>query len=230
MAPLFVVTALIHAAAIVSRFDLVHALLPGVVHGAVLCAQFPLLLIGGYYESRLDHGPTMTGSPLWMQIRSRPVKWSLTLAFTYLAIVTVQTFDWSFGPVDPTPPSEWPPLQRAMWFFGFSFGMFFANYLATTSFVVPALRAICRPMRWLLAPPLAVLVLALLGLGLGYLALQAIALDGSAPADQLRDYYAALQTEPGAAAAISGATLLAPLTLASLLRRTRDAQPRETTD
>lgn len=173
LAPLFVLTALLHAAAVATRYDVIFVMLPASVHTAVLLAQLPLLLITGYYESRLDHGTTMPGLPLWMQIRSRPVKWSLTLAFTYLAIVALQSFDLSFGPVDPTPPAAWPPLQRALWFLGFSFGMFFANWLTTARFVVPALRLLSKPMRWLPAP-LAVLLLALLGLGLGLLALQAI--------------------------------------------------------
>jgi hypothetical protein len=209
MAPMFVLTALLHAAAVASRFDVLHAMLPAAVHAAALWVHFPLLLISGYYESRLDYGPAMTGFPLWMQIRSGPVKWSLTLAFTYLAIVTVQTFDWSFGPLDPTPPLVWPPLQRALWFFGFSFGMYFANYLATTKFVVPVLRGIAKPMRWL-PTPVAVLVLALLGLGLGYLALQALTL-----ADSLR-------SDPTTVVAIVAAALLAPLLLASLARKTTD--------
>ena len=59
LAPLFVLIALIHAAAIVTRFDLVRAMLPELVHAAVLCAALPLLLITGYFESRLDHGKAM---------------------------------------------------------------------------------------------------------------------------------------------------------------------------
>jgi DNA-binding transcriptional LysR family regulator len=46
LAPLFVLIALLHAAAIATRFDLIRAMLPAVVHAAVLCAALPLLLPG----------------------------------------------------------------------------------------------------------------------------------------------------------------------------------------
>ena len=55
----------------------------------VLLAHFPLLLIEGFFEGRLDYGKQREGMPLWMRINSRPVKVSFTLAFTYLAVVVL---------------------------------------------------------------------------------------------------------------------------------------------
>ncbi|MCB9624793.1 MAG: hypothetical protein H6723_15885 [Sandaracinus sp.] len=43
-----------------------------------------------------------------MRIDSRPVKLSFTFAFTYLAIVLLQTWDVEIGPVDPTPRPSGP--------------------------------------------------------------------------------------------------------------------------
>ncbi len=222
LAPLFVLTALIHGAAVISRFDLVYAEIPELVHAAVLCAQLPLLLVTGYYESRLDHGPSMPGLPVWMQIQSRPVKWSLTLGFTYLAIVALQTLEVSLGPIDPTPPLEFPPAQRLLWFLGFSFGMFFANYMLTAATLVPALRLLCKPLRRLPAP-VALVILALLGLLLGLAALAAIDQRQGPQVAQLQGYYAALQREPGTALALAAAGVLGPSALAALAGRLRPA-------
>ena len=228
LAPLFVLTALIHAAAIVTRFDVVRAMLPELAHAAVLCAALPLLLITGYLESRLDYGPTMTGFPVWMQIKSRPVKWSLTLAFTYLAVVALQTLDLSFGPVDPTPPEQWPTAVRAQWFFTFTFGMAFANYLAATRLLVPALRLLSKPLRYL--PTLvALLILTALGLGLGLAALQAIAARQDPRFTQLIGDYATVREDPILALALTLATIAAPMLLGWLLRpRRRPDAPKPT--
>jgi hypothetical protein len=228
LAPLFVLTALIHAAAIVTRFDVVRAMLPELAHAAVLCAALPLLLITGYLESRLDYGPTMPGFPVWMQINSRPVKWSLTLAFTYLAVVALQTLDLSFGPVDPTPPEQWPTAVRAQWFFTFTFGMAFANYLAATRFLVPALRLLSKPLRYL--PTLvALLILTALGLGLGLAALQAIAARQDPRFTQLIGDYATVREDPILALALTLATIAAPMLLGWLLRgRRRPDAPKPT--
>lgn len=216
LAPLFVLIALIHAAAIVTRFDLVRAMLPELVHAAVLCAALPLLLITGYFESRLDHGKAMPGLPVWMQIQSRPVKWALTLAFTYLAVVALQTLDWSFGPLDPTPPEAWPTAQRAQWFFTFTFGMAFANYLAATSILVPALRVISKPLRRL--PTLiALLLLAAAGLGLSLAALQAIAARNGPLVAELLAAYEAARRDPILAVGLSLAAILGPGLLAWLV-------------
>jgi hypothetical protein len=166
LAPFFVLTAGFHLACLITRFDEIAQRLPEGVAAGLLFATFPLLLVEGYFESRIDYGQSLEGMPLWMQIRSGPVKAAFTLAFTYLAVVVLQTFDIEIGPIDPTPPPEWPLQQRAMWFGIMSVGMFFPNYLATTSLLVPALRALGRIGQKVMAP-LAVALLALLGAGLG---------------------------------------------------------------
>lgn len=174
VAPLFSLTALFHAVCLVSRFDEVAQQLPAGVSGGLLMATFPLLLIEGYFEGRVDYGSTVASLPLWMRIDSKPVKLSFTFAFTYLAVVVLQTWDVSIGPIDPTPPAEWPLAQRAQFFLMMSVGMFFPNYLAATSLLVPVLRGIGRPFRQVPAV-LATAVLGLLGTALGYGVGQALA-------------------------------------------------------
>jgi hypothetical protein len=167
LAPLFTVTALLHGAALATRFTEVAALLPEGVAGAILLAHFPLLLVEGLFEGFLDYGEERSGMPLWMRINSRPVKWSFTLGFTYLGVVVLQAWDISIGPMNPNPPAEWPLAQRGLWFGIMSVGMFFPNYLVTTSFLIPVLRVITRPLRRL--PKLVGALLAMVvGGGLGY--------------------------------------------------------------
>jgi hypothetical protein len=210
--PLFALIALVFAAGVVSCFDVVAAVVPPAVHAGLLVAAFPLILITGYFESRIDHGDAGTNFPLWMRIRSRSLKWALTLGFTYLVIVLVQTLDWELGPIDPSPPLEWPPAARAAWFGGFSFGMFFANYLTTTSFLVPVLRALAWPAR-LLPTVLAVLLMTALGLGLGYGALQLVAAADAPAADNLVARARSLFADPtvGVLVTVALSTLLAIL-------------------
>ena len=62
LAPYFVVAALIHAAAVATRFDTLAAKLPDGAPDAIMLAQFPLLVLSGYFESRLDHGGTVAGA------------------------------------------------------------------------------------------------------------------------------------------------------------------------
>ena len=226
LAPLFVLIALIHAAAIVTRFDLVRAMLPELVHAAVLCAALPLLLITGYFESRLDHGKAMPGLPVWMQIQSRPVKWALTLAFTYLAVVALQTLDWSFGPLDPTPPEAWPTAQRAQWFFTFTLGMAFANYLAATSIFVPALRLLSKPLRRL-PTALALVLVTTAGLARGRAALEARAVRHDPRFVQLLADCQTLRENPALALTLTLATVVAPVVLGWLLRGRKAAKPTE---
>ena len=104
VAPYFLLVALIHAASVATLFDLVAAKVPDAVLLAIMIGQFPLLVLSGYFEGRLDYGPAMDGFPLWMRIRSVPVKLAFTFAFIYIAGVTLQTLHFSIGPIDPTPP------------------------------------------------------------------------------------------------------------------------------
>ncbi len=165
LAPFFALTALFHFLSVASRFDVIAAQIPASAQAAILFAQLPLLLVEGYFEGRLDYGPGV--GPTWMRIKSQPVKISFTFAFLFLVTVIMQTWDISLGPIDPTPPKEWAMQQRAAWFAMFTAGMFFPNYLAAASSIIPALRVITSPLRKLPAA-VAVVIASLLGVGAGY--------------------------------------------------------------
>jgi hypothetical protein len=168
VAPYFVIVALIHAASVATLFDQVAIKLPSGMAEALMIGTFPLLLLSGYFEGRLDYGETMADFPLWMRIKSRPVKLAFTFGFIYIATVSLQTLHFSIGPLDPTPPASFPQAQRAMWFAMFTAGMFFPFYLAATGLLIPILRAITKPLRTLPSAPGAVIAL-VLGGGLGVL-------------------------------------------------------------
>lgn len=168
VAPFFWLTTAVFAAGVLSRFDGFVALFPPAAHVAMVWASFPLLLIAGALEGRIDYGPRMPGFPLWMTITSRPVRYTFALALTYLGLVGLQTFEVSLGVVDPRAPEGWPQAQRLLWFLGFSFGMSFANFLAAAGVILPALRVITAPfsrLPW--APGLALLMVIGVGLGAG---------------------------------------------------------------
>ena len=158
-------TGVFHALSVATRFDVVAAQIPESVSAAILFAQLPLLLVEGYFEGRLDYGEGV--GPTWMRIKSQPVKIAFTFAFLYLVTVIMQTWNISLGPIDPTPPKEWPTAQRAGWFAMFTAGMFFPNYLAAASSLIPALRTITAPLRKL--PAIVALAIAsIVGVGAGY--------------------------------------------------------------
>ena len=159
-APYFLFAALVHLAGIATRFDALAAKLPAVVPPALMVAQFPLLLLSGYFESRIEYDETIADFPLWIKIKSKPVKLALTFAFIYICLVPLQTWNVSIGPLDPTPPLTFPLQQRAMWFTIFTVGMFFPFYLAATGILVPVLRILTWPLRML--PPIVGGLLALL--------------------------------------------------------------------
>jgi len=167
LAPLFSLLAVFHLLAIATRFDFVARFVPEVVASAILMAHFPILLVAGFFEGRIDYGESTVDLPLWMRIKSKPVRVAFTLAFTYLGIVVLQIWDISIGPLDPSPPAEWPLGQRAMWFGIMSVGMFFPNYLATTSLLIPVLRAVTKPFKRVPAV-IALGILSVLGTGLGF--------------------------------------------------------------
>jgi len=147
LAPYFLFAALVHAAAVVSRCDVVAAKLPAEAATLILAAQLPLILLSGYLEGRLDYGRQMDDFPLWMRIRSAPVKLAFTFAFIYLTLVPLQVWNVSLGPIDPTPPAHWPEAQRVGWFLMFTFVMFFPFYLAACGALIPVLRTITAPLR-----------------------------------------------------------------------------------
>jgi hypothetical protein len=147
VAPYFVVVALIHAAAVATRFDALAAKLPPGVATAVMIAQFPLLVLSGFFEGKINYGPNPVALPLWMRIKSVPVKLAFTFGFMFVATVVLQTLHVSIGPIDPTPPMSMPDSTRAMWFAVFTAGMFFPFYLAATGLLIPVLRVVTAPAR-----------------------------------------------------------------------------------
>ncbi|HEY8378463.1 MAG TPA: hypothetical protein VIK91_18330 [Nannocystis sp.] len=174
VAPFFRLTTIVFAAGVLSRFDLFIEAIPPAAHVALLWASFPLLLVAGALEARVDHGPQLPDVPLWMTITSRPIRYTFALAPTYLGIVALQAFEISLGVVDPRAPEVWPPLGRLAWFLGFSFGMSFANFMVATAALIPALRriaALFSRLPWALGVGL----LTALGVGLGAGAVEVLA-------------------------------------------------------
>jgi hypothetical protein len=172
VAPYFVLVALVHAVAVATRFPDLAAKLPHGTDTALMVGQFPLILLSGFFEGQLDYGPTIKGFPLWMRIKSTPVKLAFTFAFIYVTVVFLQTFHFSVGPVDPNPPDSFPLKQRAMWFAMFTGGFFMIYFMAATGIFIPLLRALTRPLRALPKLLGALLSLVLGGaLGVGVFAL-----------------------------------------------------------
>jgi hypothetical protein len=206
-APYFMLAALVHLAGIATRFDVLAAKLPPVVGPALMVAQFPLLVLSGYFESRIEYEETNADFPLWMKIKSKPVKLAFTFAFIYIALVPLQTWDVSIGPLDPTPPLSFPLQQRAMWFSMFTVGMFFPFYLAATGALVPVLRIVTWPLR-LLPPVVAGLAALLAGGGLGVVVLALVSSQQvGAFVGQIRDAYRA---NPAIGLVVSALALVVP--------------------
>jgi len=222
LAPFFVLTALFHTLCLATRFDDVARALPAGVGAGLLLATFPLLFIEGYFESRLDYGDDSSSLPLWMRIKSKPVKLSFTLAFTYLAVVVLQTWDISIGPIDPTPPPEWPLAQRAQFFAMMSAGMFFPNYLAATGLLVPTLRKLGQLFHRVPAV-VAILVLGLLGMGAGYGVVSAFASvslgSGIESASSMLD---AITERPAVAIGLAFAGVFVPMIFGALMKSDED--------
>lgn len=222
LAPFFLLTALFHAACVATRFEEVAAVLPAGVAGGLLIATFPLLFIEGYFESRIDYGNRLDSLPLWMRIDSRPVKMSFTFAFTYLAIVVLQTWDISIGPIDPTPPPEWPVARRAQWFGTMTLAMFFPNYLAATSTLVPGLRFVGKLFHEL-PPYVGVGVLGTVGVGVGYgvgILLQNAAATSTVTAVQ--DTWTSITDEPAVAIGLAFGGVLVPMIFGVILGKKDD--------
>ena len=216
VAPVFAPLALLFAAAVLSRFDGFSGQVPAEVHGAALAATFPLLLIGGALERRIDYGHALKDMPLWMQIDSRPVKWFFTLALTYLGIVALQVLDLDLGIVDPNAPPQWPRAQRLGWFVMFSFGMSFANFLVAAGALIPALRVITWPFARL-PPVIGFPLLTACGFGLG-----AAVLAGLSRANDVRsllEAVEALRARPAIALAVTLGLILVPLVFGRLWQR-----------
>jgi len=214
LAPFFALTAILHGLALASRFSEVAVRLPAGLAEAILFAQLPLLLVEGLLEGGLDYGRQTSGLPGWMRIRSLPVKVSFTLAFSYLAVVVLQTWQLSIGPIDPSPPASWPLEQRAFWFGVMTVGMFFVNYLATASLLIPVLRFLTAPFRRL-PRALALPLVAILGTGLGYGVV--LLLGSDTLGSRIASLRSAIEARPGLAIGISLGLVLVPV-LFELLR------------
>ena len=216
LAPLFIVIALINAVAVATRFDLLAAKLPDGAALGVMLAVVPLLVLGGYFEGRINYGETLADLPLWMRIKSVPVKLAFTFGFMYLTCVALQTWDVEIGPLDPTPPASFPAEKRAMWFAIFTGGMFFPFYLAATSILIPGLRGLTYPLRKL---PSAAGGLAAIVLGgvVGVLVMAAVT--SSAIGDFIKGISATFKAHPAAGIGISLAATLIPLAIGLVRER-----------
>ncbi len=220
LAPYFLFAAFIHLLAIATRFDTLAATLPDVVAPIVMATQFPLLVLSGYFESRLDYGEQTAGMPKWMSIRSKPVKLALTFGFIYLVLIPLQTWNISIGPLDPTPPEAFPQAQRAMWFAMFSVGMVFPFYMAATSLLVPVLRVIAFPMQRL-PPALGSLLALTVGFAIGTFVL-ALSTEQAA-GDLIRALAAQYKANPAVGIAISVLTTGIPLVIGLVRGKAKDA-------
>lgn len=216
VAPLFVLLALVFAAAVLSRFDGFAGRIPAAAHGALLAACFPLLMIAGAVERRIAYDPGRKDMPLWMQIDSRPVKYTFALALTYLGLLALQVFEIELGIVDPIAPEGWPQAQRLAWFLVFSFGMSFVNFLLAAGVLIPVLRVITAPFSRLPAA-LGMPLVALLGLGLGWLSFGA--LERADDVRAIQGYVEAIKEEPTVALVVAVALVGVPMVLEAIWQR-----------
>lgn len=215
-APYFGFVALVHAAAVASRFDLVAEKLPVGAPLAIMLAQFPLLFLSGYFEGRLDYGERHAGFPRWMQINSKAVKLAFAFGFMYLAVVVAQVWDVKIGPIDPSPPKSFPAAQRAMWFATFTAGFFFLFYLAAASLLIPVLRTVTAPLRMVPAVVGALIALAVGGaVGVGVMA----AVQSTEIAGFIGAIKAAIKADPALMIAVTLGAVFVPLVLGLVLKR-----------
>jgi hypothetical protein len=216
LAPYFVVAGLVHAVAIATRFDLVAAKLPAGAPLAIMLAQFPLLFLSGYFEGRIDYGDQMKSMPLWMRIDSKAVKLAFTFGFMYLVVLAAQTWDLHVGSIDATPPKEFQPQIRAMWFAMFTLGGGAIFFMAAAGIVIPLMRGLTFPLR--LLPTLVGAVLALpIGFGIGLVVMSL--LQSTKTGTFIAAVKAELAARPvGAAVLLVGMTVV-PLLLGAILER-----------
>jgi hypothetical protein len=216
-APYFVVAALIHLIAIATRFDELARRIPESATYGLMLAQFPVLLLSGFFEGRLDHGDS--DLPAWMTIKSRPVKLAFTFACIYVCVIAFQTWDIQVGPMSAEPPKEWPTGQRAGWFAMFTVGFSFAFYLIAAKALIPALRFVTRPLHRL-PPPVGALIALVIGGALGVLVLALVT--SSAIGAFMASTKAAIEQDPALAIGVLVASSLGPAMLGLLLRRRRE--------
>ena len=216
VAPYFILVSLVHLVAIATRFDELAKRIPEAATYGLMLAQFPLLLLSGFFEGRLDYGKSLAELPGWMKISSKPVKLAFTFAVIYLCVIALQTWDVQLGPVSASPPKEWPTAQRAGWFAMFTVGFSFAFYLVAAGVVIPALRFVTRPLHHL--PPILGAAVALaVGGGLGVVVLALVTSSQVGAFIELAK--AEIQTNPALALGVLLLTTFGPAALGLLLKR-----------
>lgn len=161
--PLFALIALLSLAALATRFQALAALTPPGAQLGLVAAVVALTVLGAHFASVVTP-PSGVELPLWMRLLGA-ARAAFGLSFTFLAVVALQTLKISLGPIDPSPPESWPLATRAQYFAMMSVGMFFPNYLAATSVMVPALMVLVRPFQKLKS--VGVVLTALVGVALG---------------------------------------------------------------
>jgi hypothetical protein len=155
----------------------------------------------------------MDGFPLWMRIKSKPVKLAFTFAFIYLTCVAAQTWHISIGPLDPTPPETFPQTQRAV-VRDVHRRDVLPFYLAATSILIPLLRFITRPLRALPAIAGALIALAV-GAGLGLVVFAAVT--STQLGAFVESIQAAIKSDPAIALAVTLGVTLGPMVVGMLL-------------
>lgn len=143
--PLFWLIALLSLGALALRFDEIARIAPAGAQSGALAAVTALIVLGAHFTGMIKTESTVD-LPLWMRLPGA-VRAAFGLSFTYLAVVALQTWDVSLGPINPTPPASFPLATRAQFFAMMTVGMFFPNYLASTQVLVPALLVLVKPMR-----------------------------------------------------------------------------------
>jgi hypothetical protein len=217
VAPYFAFAALIHVVSVATLYDKLAAKLPAAAASAIMVAQFPLLLLSGFLEGRVDHGTDMEGFPA-KEIRARPIKAAFTFPFIYLCLVIMIVLDVSAGPIDPRPPLGWPEAQRVLWFAGFSLGMSFVFFLAAEKILIPVLRLITYPLQRLgLVPGAGAAVV--LGAALGIVVFAVVT--SSDLGDFVASLKASLIANPPLYIGVALACVFVPLIIGILLERRR---------
>lgn len=205
---LFAVAAAIHVGAVLSRFDGFAGAIPAIGHAAILGAQLPLVMVEGLvlWRALLAAPKGAVELPLWMRIAGAP-RWAFGLAFTYLGLFAVQTWELEFGGIGPAAPEVWPLPQRLAWFVGFSVVGCFPAQLAAAATLVPALRVITWPLRQV-PPVIGAALAALVGGGVAIGALMLVDVKEGELYAEVAAMVAAVKANPAAALAL---TVAAPL-------------------
>lgn len=207
----FALFALFSIACICSRFDVILMQTPDIVALCALFAHGPLLFVAGILELRSRKEVDGDEMPAWMRLKDPFIKAGFTFSLTFLCVVSIQELGVEFGPVDPTPPAEWPLGKRAGWYGMFTFGFAGITYMALVGSVVPVLRAIAKPLRGG-SLAVSVPVMALLGGGLAALIMW---LGSLAPVQAGLDWLTALLDDPK----IVVAMILVPLFISQALSK-----------